>query len=151
MTETRRSFFVFFLCVSLFCFSFACRSDGENTLKLKFVTLVEKPEEMPSGLPREFRYPRSTMELLGFYDAGNFFTAQEGVIVFNTPDGRDMVEEYYKQVFRENEWIIIQNTEQAGGRLILAESPYQKLAAVILRGEDPLRIKLYFKRVSSGL
>ena len=121
-------------------------SDSQETLQFGNFTLIENPEEFPEGLPELFRYPRATMSLIGMYDAGNFLTAQEGVVLFETTDTRDAVESYYTGAFRKRGWKVIQSVNKPGERLIMAESPFQKLVTVILRGNT---IKLYFKHMSA--
>lgn len=129
----------------------ACQpAEGETReLKVGDVTMTQNPLKPPRELKEYFHYPNGKLTFSTVYMAGSFLSTPEGALLYTTEDTPDQVIAHYTDVIEENEWTVIQTVNREDERLIMAESRFRKIVTVIVRGQGPSEIKVYFKRSDS--
>lgn len=124
-----------------------CGTDpGEYTLKLRNFVLTRHPASLPVELPDFFQYTNGSAIYTAVFDAGRYNMTPEGALIYTTDDTADTVEKYYQEAIQKNGWKVIQSLHSPGEILVMAESPFSRLVTVIIRGDKPAQIKIYFKR-----
>lgn len=131
--------------VSMFIALLSCRDNkSQNYYNFVNFELFENPDSLSESFPAVFTYKNSKIVKAGSYGSAIF--NRQGVVVMQTSDEREAVLKYYNRVFEKRGWHIIQSNVKKDSVLIMAESSSKQLITVILRGQSPVVIKLYFKQ-----
>lgn len=120
--------------------------DAGTAYEFNNIKLNLNPQDFPEELTSIFYYPNSKVIISGLAGKEKYLSAMEGAILLETNDTADQVQDYYIKEIQKNGWRIIQSQKTDDGRLIMVESSFRNLVTIILRGETPTRVKIYFKR-----
>lgn len=131
--------------LSLFLFLAFGSCTGERRLEFDGFELSSNPAETPRSIPDEFLYPNAKQIYSGEYTRNPYRSTREGALMLESVDSMDLIQAFYLLRLQEGGWQIIQSRDEGGEVLVMAENLSRRLFTVVLRGEDPVRIKLYIK------
>lgn len=127
----------------------ACNAEQKET-RYAFTNfdLFEHPKQLPETFPAAFFYKDAPFLTAGNYGSGSYRYNRQGVLIQSSSDSRQTIKQYYTAKFEKRGWQVIQSVEQTDVSMVMAESDSRRLITVIMRGDNPVEIKLYYKPVS---
>ncbi len=131
--------------LSLFLLTLCVHCAGERRLEFDGFELSSNPGSTPRSIPEEFLYPNAKQIYSGEYTRNPYRSTREGALVLESVDSLDLIQSFYLLRLQEGGWQIIQSRDEDGEVLLMAENLSRRLFTVVLRDEDPVRIKLYIK------
>ena len=120
-----------------------------NVLKANDIRISENPMKIPRELPEIFFYPGVDILKSGVYRSERFISAAEGVVIFQSDDPIFKIARFYNYEIKRSGWKIIQSLTNLNEHLLMVESPgirYRRLVTIIMRGNSPTIIKIYFRK-----
>ena len=101
---------------------------------------------MPISIDKEF-IPQGADIIVSTEYRGNFYESAESSLIYTTQDKKEDILKFYEEIFKLQEWRILQKEAKDNAYILLTESPYKKIFTVHIQDEiNKRKVKLFFRK-----
>lgn len=121
-------------------------SKKEETYIFDRLTVIYHPQKLPISIDQDF-IPKGAEILVSTEYRGNFYESAESSVIYTTQDEKDKILKFYEDLFKLQEWRILQKEIKKDHYILLTESPYKKIFTVHIQDNSQKRkVKLFYRK-----
>ncbi|MCB1190392.1 MAG: hypothetical protein KDK90_08160 [Leptospiraceae bacterium] len=121
-------------------------SGKEEVYVFDRLTIIYHPQKLPISIDKEF-IPQGADIIVSTEYRGNFYESAESSLIYTTQDKKEDILKFYEEIFKLQEWRILQKEAKDNAYMLLTESPYKKIFTVHIQDEiNKRKVKLFFRK-----